>query len=456
MPSPFQAARKSASIEARGVQPDATKGTDMTWYGDTGWSNVQGGREDEAPPRTFRDFVKDGFRGNPVVSACIREISTSVSEAPVVAFKKDRDGKLIKVPDHAVEDLFRRPNPRDSYIEFMERLLYGYFLGGNALVEMRRFGSGIPGELYPIRPDRILSADVNQDFVPLRFKISVGDKGATKKLPRDNVIHIPDIDPLNEVFGMPRLLAAMQELQTDNEASNYVNEVLHNHGTPGTVITVDAEKIKRGMIERAEKKWHDKFGPGNGRGRVAFIPGGHQVATLGFSLHDLEFKELRGVTREGICAVFGVDPILVGFSTAARGGTMSGGEHKEARTKLWTQTIVPLMRRWEAAFNAFLAPEFGNIIIGFDTSEIEALQESVKERIERAGKLAETGVVGSREIREHLELDPEMDKKDLIVIRGAVSYSLPENLETVLPAQEPEDTEEDSSSSTETPEVEEE
>lgn len=418
--SVFDLARRLA------VRPEAKAG-DVEWDGSRGWSVVRGVNADDLP-RDFQGYVTEGLRRNPVAAACTREIVTSLSEAPIHAFRPTAEGEFERIPGHPAEDLFVMPNDRDSGVAFIERAAQHFIWGGNTFWRKRRSGIRTIQGLALIRPDRVASVDVDDDGVPLRWELT-RKTGASEWVPADEIVHIPETDPLNEVFGMPRIISALMDLDTDNKATGYVSEVLGNYGSPGTLIMVDADKVRQqAALERAEERWGEKFGPGRGRGKVAFLPGATQVHNIGFNLKDLEFPSLRNVTREGICAAFGVDPILVGISTGARGGTMSGNEHVEARRKLWMQTVVPLIRRWEGALNAFLAPDYGDVRLFFDLSQIEALQESRSDRIERAVKMAETGSATVPEIRTEMDLDPDMDGDAVVVIKGTVKYALADTL----------------------------
>lgn len=418
MPNPFNLAKKTA------IESLSTKTSDnVSWYGDLGWSSIYGGAETgDSSPQKYETYVLESFRKNAVVRACVQEIITSLSEAPIRAYTIDDDGNRKYLVDHPIEQLFKRPNKRDSYVEFLERTGQHYFLGGNSFWEKKRLNNGRIYNLVPLRPDRVLTADVDEDNFPVRFKVRTGKNNIeTKTISVDDLVHIPDIDPLNEVFGMPRLISAISEVQADNEATMYVNEVLHNHGSPGTVVAIDSERIRgQGLLERAEARWEEKFGPRAGRGKVAFLPGAHTVKEIGFNLKDLEFKDMRDIARSSICAVFGVDPMIIGVS--GRGGTLSGNEHMEARRKLWKQTIIPLIRRWEAAINAFLAYEYGDIYAGFDLTQVAALQESRNEAIKRAREMARTGGATLPEIRNEMGFDSEPDDDALIVISGRLEY----------------------------------
>lgn len=401
--------------------PPARKANDVTWDGSRGWQVVTGKDGDDLPD-SFEAYVLEALRRNPIVAAAVREIQTSLSEAPIRAYRKDADGEWVLIPNHRAEALLAAPNGKDSGVEFIERLCQHYLLGGNGYVRKVRSGFGIPLQLRTIRPDRVRSVDVDRDGIPVAWEVATKAYGQPERIPASEIVHIPDTDPLNEVFGMPRIAAAALDIATDNEASSYVHELLSNHGSPGTLVLVDAAQVRnRAVLELSEERWEERFGPHRGRGKVAFLPGAHKVESIGFNLSDLEFPDLRRVTREDIAAVFGVDPRLLGISSATGSASMNGNEYEEARRKLWVQTIIPLIRRFEGKLNAALAPDFGeNVWLRFDLSEVLALAEDRSAAVERGVKMAESGGATLPEVRAEMGLDPDVDPDALLVHRGSI------------------------------------
>lgn len=401
------------------------KDGDLGWDDERGWALLTGQRG--SAPRTFIELTMSGLRKNPVVSGCLRTITNAITDAALIVevpVGSPDDNEWERAPlSHGAQVLINNPNPRDPGVAFIERSVAHYLLGGNTLLKKIRQNSRRIDRLIPVRPDRILSALTDEDDLPVAFKLSRGDTSQVEVLLANDVVLIPDIDPLNEIFGMPRLLSASLEIATDNEASDYVSEVLTNHGNPGMVIGTDPTRAKSNLLEQAEEKWMEKFGPGKGRGRVAFLPGATTFKEIGFTLTQLEFPDLRRIGREGICAAFGVDPMILGLASTSRGSSMSGSEHEEARAKLWTHTIIPIMRRWEAYLNMFLAPEFGNVRYRFDTSEITALAENRNDSFKRAEQMVKVGTYTPQEIRMETghDLEPADDQPNVMKVLGVVA-----------------------------------
>src|SRR6185312_12729387 len=71
--------------------------------------------------RKFFVLAQQGYGQNAVVYACLRLLSQSVAEPPVLIYMEASDGTLDKVaPDHPLYDLIHRPNELLTEYEFWE------------------------------------------------------------------------------------------------------------------------------------------------------------------------------------------------------------------------------------------------------------------------------------------------------------------------------------------------
>lgn len=419
----------------------------LEWWSERGWNLITG--RDGDHPKSFRDLVLVGLRQNPVVAACLRVLTSAIGEAPLHAYTETEDVDLemswTPLPrTHPAEELLEFPNERDSRVTLISRKTVHFLLAGNAFEHKIRNGAGLVEELRLIRPDKVMKAKLDDDDNVISYVVVVNAAGKTVDIPATDIIHTVDVDPLNEIFGMPRLLSASSELTADNAASQYVREILSNHGNPGLLIGVDPSTRKERITE-AEADWEEKFGPGRGRGKVGFVPGATTVREIGFNLQQLEFPSLRNVTREGICAIFGIDPLYVGIGSAARGSTLSGAEQEEARKKLWSGTVVPLITLFESQLNRHLAVEFGDKIgIFFDITRVAALKEDRTEAVERAERMKNTGVFTFPEIRAEAGLPPDVDEEDMVMMpTGVIAVPARDLLNPPEEEEEEEETEEE-------------
>ena len=109
-----------------------TKASAVTWDSLIGWNVLTG--SSAKLPSDFRALVLEGFKQHPVVAACVRLITSTMSEAPIhVARRTVKDGeeKFDRIADHAAEELLREPNERDPGMALIERMGAHFLLGVN-------------------------------------------------------------------------------------------------------------------------------------------------------------------------------------------------------------------------------------------------------------------------------------------------------------------------------------
>ena len=109
--------------------------------------------------------------------------------------------------------------------------------------------------------------------------------------------------------------------------------------------------------------------------------------TISMSPVEMDFMNTRRMTREEICAIFGVPPVLVGILDRA---TYSNFE--TARFVFWTETIVPLISDLEKKLNHQLANEYDNTRIRFAVEDVGALSRLTTANIQAAQILYGMGV----------------------------------------------------------------
>ncbi|MBC8284356.1 MAG: phage portal protein [Nitrospinae bacterium] len=113
---------------------------------------------ESVPPKTdYKSLAKEGFMQNSVLFSCVKEISAAVAGIPWLLFRHLPNGERREVLQHPLLDLIERPNPLQGKFEWFESAASFLYLSGNAYMECVGPGdhSGIPKELYVLRPDRM-------------------------------------------------------------------------------------------------------------------------------------------------------------------------------------------------------------------------------------------------------------------------------------------------------------
>lgn len=371
-----------------------------------------------------------GWERHPIVNACVREILNIASAVPLQAYLKNpNDATDITVlgPNHPLQRLMDAPSAFLSAQRYRAITIGHYLVYGNTMTFLERKpvmtpggDPGLPLSLRIIHPEDLSSVYVNVKGYPLWY-LWRDNLGYTHTSPVTDILHARDYNMHGLVFGYPRAAAAINDIVGDTEASEYVRQIVTNDGWTSLVFVANEEMTQDEAII-AEARWKEKMVERGGRGSARFVGGVKEVKELGFSLRDLEFPDLRRVSREDICASFGVDARMVGVTSAIRDAGLSGTQYVEARRRLVAQTVEPLMRAFESELNQWLAPEFGaDVYLRFDPLSLQALTESEEETSIRVVREVAAGLRSVEEGRAALNLPEEFEEDDLLAMSSTVN-----------------------------------
>ena len=365
----------------------------------------QAGIEQPAPTPLDR-LASEGFRGNEVVYACVREIASTAAEVDL----RVEDGAGRPQPGHGLQRLLQRPNPEQSSFELIEALLTDLLVYGNAFLLKQRGPEGGTGggieALWKLRPDRIQIVAGERRLVA-GYVHRVGDR--EMRLAAESVIHLRLPDPANDLWGLSPVRAAARQIDTDSEASRFVEAFFRNAAVPFGII-----KLKRALrggepeASRIGRRWSERFRGLFGRFQVGVLDADAEFQRIGLTQEEMAFPELRAQTEARICAAFRVPPVLVGVKVGLDRSTFSN--MAEARRFFWENTMLSLYRRLAEKFNAELTPEYGprpeGLRVAFDFSQVAALRES-RESIERSALAGlRAGALTVNDTRRRLGLEP--------------------------------------------------
>ncbi len=358
-----------------------------------------------------------GFTKHPVVHACIRTIVDIIASVPLKAYRDRRD-TTTQLPDaHPLSQLLEYPGPRLTPRQFRAKTAIDFLTYGNAMWHVDRRGRRIAG-LSHINPESIQSVWVDTEGDPARYDYGLWS-GVVVNAPAEDVLHFRDLELSRaytpDVFGFPRGATAIQSLLADNEATHYVRQVVTNDGTPTFAIMLHDEATQEDAAA-VQARYAERMVSRGNRGKPAVFGGVKDIKPLGFTLSDLEFPDLRRVSREDICAAFGVDPRMIGIASASNDGGLSGVQYREARTRLVQHTIEPLMQAIEDELNFWLASEFGEAYIAFDPDVLREMVEDDDQTSTRVQAEFKAGLRTWEESRTALRLSPVPVPTDTILL----------------------------------------
>ncbi len=360
-----------------------------------------------------------GFSRHPVVHACIRVVADIVASVPLVVLQ-ERGNRESRVDEsHPLQRLLDYPGPRFTARQMRARYAVDYLGYGNAFFQMDR-----PG---PTRPPVALRS-VNAESIQTVWVDAEGDArrydygnwaGIIVQVPVEDMLHFKDLEMSRpfapDVFGFPRGATAIASMTADNEATQYVRQVVTNDGTPTFAVLLSDEATQDDAVAMQDRYKARVVDRGK-RGSPAFFGAVRDIKPLGFTLSDLEFPSLRRVSREDICAAYGVDPRMIGIASATSDAGLSGAQYAEARARLVQHTIEPMLSAIEDELNNWLAPEFGDVWITYDHDILRDLVENDAETSARVRAEFAASLRTWEESRAALKLSPLPEPTDTIAM----------------------------------------
>ena len=368
--------------------------------------------------RDGRTVRIQGFNAHPVVHACIRVVADIMASVPLVVLKERGDYESRVGDDHPLQKLLDYPGPRFTARQFRARFAVDFLGYGNAFFAMERPGETRPPiALRPVNPESMQQVWIDTEGDPRRYDYA-NWAGLIVNVPTEDMLHFRDLEmgrPFEaDVFGYPRGATAIGSLLADNEATQYVRQVVTNDGTPTFAVLMADEASTEDAVAMQDRYTARVVSRGK-RGVPAFFGAVKDIKPLGFTLSDLEFPDLRRVAREDICAAFGVDPRMIGIASASSDAGLSGIQYAEARARLVQHTIEPMFSAFEDELNHWLAPEFGDVWVTYDHDMLRDLVENDTETSTRVRAEYSEGLRTWEESRRAIKLSPLPEPTDSIL-----------------------------------------
>lgn len=418
------AIRSLRGVPAEPVQPVPAQRAII----DTTYPNFPGGIAQAALVRTAnpQEYKPDGatirvqgFSRHPVVHACIRVVADIVASVPLVVLQ-ERGNQESRVPEsHPLQRLLDYPGPRFTARQMRARYAVDFLGYGNAFFQMDRPGpTRPPVALRSVNAESIQTVWVDADGDARRYDYG-NWAGIIVQVPVEDMIHFKDLEMSRpfapDVFGFPRGATAIASMTADNEATQYVRQVVTNDGTPTFAVLLSDEATQDDALAMQDR-YRARVVDRGKRGTPAFFGAVRDIKPLGFTLSDLEFPSLRRVSREDICAAYGVDPRMIGIASATSDAGLSGAQYAEARQRLVQHTIEPMLNAIEDELNNWLAPEFGDVWITYDHDVLRDLVEDDNETSTRIRAEFKDSLRTWEESRRALKLPPVPEPTDTLAM----------------------------------------
>ncbi len=353
---------------------------------------------------TYENVVEWGYSRNPWGYGCVNLIASATAALPWIAIR--RDGEIVE--DSPLLRLFGQADADTGALPVLERHLTYNALGGESYLMLASPDTGAnegkPVMLWPLPTNAVeVVPDLTLPGHILNFK--VGGKTITTK---DMAQFQWAVNPLDPYSGISPAESAFLDLRVNTLIAGWYLGTLQNAGRQSGQMLTKAEYVTDEVREAAEEFMNRYMAGATNAGKMVMPPQGYEIKPMSMTPLDMGLAAIEGVSRVRIFAAYKVPPEVVGDHEHA---TYSNFE--QAAKAFYTNTILPIARRFAAKINTWLAPQLGrDVRLAVNKTEIEALQEDATAMADRIKGLVEIGVKKRNEGRIELgleEVGPEGD-----------------------------------------------
>lgn len=264
------------------------------------------------------------------------------------------------VEDHQALRLWNKPNDFWLGPEWREAGQQHIDLVGESwtVVERNDFGGPIPLGLWPVRPDRIVPVPSSENF--LAGYVYIGPSGERVPLELDDVLPIKMPNPLDPYRGMGPVQSILVDLDSTRYSAEWNRNFFINDATPGGLIEIPIA-LGDTQFKQMLTRWREQHKGVSNAHRVGVLENGAKWVERQYNHKDMQFSELRSVSREIIREAYGFPEFAAGIVKDVNRSTA------EAATAWFGRQItVPRLDRWKAMANGRYLPLFGTAAQGLE------------------------------------------------------------------------------------------
>lgn len=347
-------------------------------YGFVGPSTINPGND-------LKDFL-GLYLAHPWVYACANTIATA---AAGVEYQFLKNGKE-EIKDHPIIDIFKKPNPHQVWYEFQETIWLYLELCGNAFIEEVRDEKGILRGFYPLRPDKM-------KIIPHpKYKVAgyiyEPNTGRQIALDAQEVVHIKNVNPLDEYWGVSPGFAAQNSLILDMWATSYNKKFFKNSAVPEGVLETEGT-LSDQAYRRLRADWMRRHRGVDNAFELAILEEGLHYKPISFNQRDMQMAELKALSREEILAAWRVPPVMVGLLEHSNFATS-----REQKKMFWMDNVIPKLTKQQGIINANMMPP--DIALQYVTKAIWSIIEDNQVSSQISTSLVSHGIMTINEVRE--------------------------------------------------------
>lgn len=296
------------------------------------------------------------------VFGIVDKIATAVSLVPWCLYKTAASGKdedREPVTKHLAWDIWSKPNDFFTTQELVEVGQQHAELTGETwqVVARNPRAKSIPLELWPVSPARMEPVPSAERFL-LGYEY-VSPDGERVPLERPDVLFQRRPDPNSMFRGLGPIKPILLDIDSARYAAEWNRNFFLNSAEPGGIVEID-RRLSDDEFDELVQRWREQHQGVSQAHRVAIL---EQVKWVDrkYTMRDMQFGELRGVTSGMIREAFGFPKFMLGQVDDVN---RANAEASEAMFAKWI--VVPRLERWKQMLNKDFLPLFGSTGAGLE------------------------------------------------------------------------------------------
>lgn len=347
-------------------------------------------------------YIAEGYQLNVIVYRGVQEIVKAASSLEIELY--GANGQAIE--SHPVLDLLAKPAPLMTWQSWLAEMLVNRMtLGEMACAAPNE--SGPPAELWAINPMQI-SVIPGRGGIPSAYVHEVNR--AKKSFAVDPITGASQMmfsktyNPSNYWRGQSPLMAAALAGDIHNAGMTWNFSLLRNSARPSGLIRFKQGYPGHETIQRMREYFKARMQGSSNAGEIPMLSDDAEWQALSQTARDMDFSATMDKTAKYVASALGVPLPLIDNDAS----TFNNLE--QAKERLYTDTVIPVVNELLAALNNWLLPRYGKgLELRIDMDAVPAL-EGLRERMfNRAVVAYEKGVLTLQEARELMGYEPQAD-----------------------------------------------
>ena len=271
------------------------------------------------------------------VYAAIRVLAESIAGLPLKVHQMDGTSSTPARSHPLYGLLHDTPSGEQSSYAWRETIMGHVLTYGNGYSEIIRNGAGLPVAIFPIRPDRVSIARIDEKIV----YVYTGHDSEPRPILADDIIHIAGLG-FDGLQGYSPIRLFREAIGMGLAAEEFGASFFGNAARPSGVLSHPGVLTPE-AASRLRDSWGTMHKGSNKAGKVAILEEGMQWSHLSIPPEDAQFLQSRAFQVREIARIYRVPPHLL----ADLEGGASFASIEQMSIDFVQYSLRPWLIKWE-------------------------------------------------------------------------------------------------------------